>query len=229
MGSFTFFDIFDQKPKRELTSLFPALCPSDPGRCLSLPSPPHTHTLTHTPQWWGSSRWRPHQGRCGRDSAMARGPHPSGRCGDHHSHETSLESWLDPMFAQPRTHLYRRGETLLGATLPSCYWGGQKSFEPKKKNKPNNKLKLGKKKEFIDIYIFKGKKTRTLQRIRRSREVEPGPCTTGPGLWSPRRMEGWMLLSLHKYLMDVVFGKAGGAAGAGPVPQPGRMEAGGQG
>ena len=26
MGSFTFFDIFDQKPKRELTSLFPALC-----------------------------------------------------------------------------------------------------------------------------------------------------------------------------------------------------------
>lgn len=48
----------------------------------------------------------------------------------------------------------------------------------KKKNhkKPNNKLKLGKKKEFIDIYIFKGKKTRTLQRIRRSREVEPGPC-----------------------------------------------------
>lgn len=51
---------------------------------------------------------------------------------------------------------------------------------------------------------------RTLQRIRRSREVEPGPCTSGPGLWSPRRMEGWMLLSLHKYLMDVVFGKAGG-------------------
>ena len=76
--------------------------------------------------------------------------------------------------------------------------------------KPNNKLKLGKKKEFIDIYIFKGKKMRTLQRIRRSREVEPGPCTSGPGLWSPRRMEGWMLLSLHKYLMDVVFGKAGG-------------------
>ena len=48
MGSFTFFDIFDQKPKRELTSLFPALCPSDPGRCLSLPSPPHTHTHART-------------------------------------------------------------------------------------------------------------------------------------------------------------------------------------
>ena len=80
----------------------------------------------------------------------------------------------------------------------------------KQKNQTNNKLKLGKKKEFIDIYIFKGKKMRTLQRIRRSRKVEPGPCTSGPGLWSPRRMEGWMLLSLHKYLMDVVFGKAGG-------------------
>lgn len=175
------------------------------------PSTPHAHT--HAPQWWGSSRWRPHQGRCGRDSAMARGPHPSGRSGDRHSHETSLESWLDLMFAQPWTHLDGRGETLLGATLPSCYWGGQQSFEPKKKKttkKPNNKLKLGKKKEFIDIYIFKGKKMRTLQRIRRSREVEPGPCTSGPGLWSPRRMEGWMLLSLHKYLMDVVFGKAGG-------------------
>ena len=67
------------------------------------PSTPHAHT--HAPQWWGSSRWRPHQGSCGRDSAMARGPHPRGRCGDHHSHKTSLESWLDPRFAQPRTHL----------------------------------------------------------------------------------------------------------------------------
>lgn len=40
--------------------------------------------------------------------------------------------------------------------------------------------------------------------------MEPSPCTSGPGPWSPRRMEGRMLLSLHKYLMDVVFGKAGG-------------------
>lgn len=53
--------------------------------------------------------------------------------------------------------------------------------------------------------------------------MEPSPCTSGPGPWFPRRMEGWMLLSLHKYLMDVVFGKAaGGRLGLGlPLSQGG--------
>lgn len=32
--------------------------------------------------------------------------------------------------------------------------------------------------------------------------MEPSPCTSGPGPWFPRRMEGQTLLSLHKYLMD---------------------------
>lgn len=85
--SFTFFDI-DQKPKRELTSLPPTPpCPSDTGRCLFLSL---TNADTHSPQWWGSSRWHPHQGPCGRDSAMTCGPHLRGHCGSHCSYDTSL-------------------------------------------------------------------------------------------------------------------------------------------
>lgn len=117
VGSFTFFDI-DQKPKRELTSLFPPRTP--PTLADASSSPPthaHTHTRTHAPQWWGSSRWRPHQGPCGGDSAMTCGPHPRGRCGGHHSHETSLESWLDPVFAQPWTHLHRQRRDTAGSHL----------------------------------------------------------------------------------------------------------------
>lgn len=84
---------------------------------MPLPLPLHTHTRTHAPQWWGSSRWRPHQGPCGGDSAMTCGPHPRGRCGGHHSHETSLESWLDPVFAQPWTHLHRQRRDTAGSHL----------------------------------------------------------------------------------------------------------------
>lgn len=47
MGSFTFFDI-DQKPKRELTSLFPP-CAPDTGRCLFPLPTPHTCTHARTP------------------------------------------------------------------------------------------------------------------------------------------------------------------------------------
>lgn len=68
-------------------------------------SAPAPHAYPHAPQWWGSSRWLLHQGPCGGDSAMTCGPHLRGPCGGHHSHRTSLESWLDPVFAQPWTHL----------------------------------------------------------------------------------------------------------------------------
>lgn len=68
-------------------------------------SPPHTCIHARTPEWWGSSRWRPHQGPCGGDSAMTCGPHLSRHCGGHCSHETSLKSWLDPALAQPWTNL----------------------------------------------------------------------------------------------------------------------------
>lgn len=44
VGSFTFFDIFDQKPKRELTSLFP---PSAPPILADASSSPFHPTCTH--------------------------------------------------------------------------------------------------------------------------------------------------------------------------------------
>lgn len=130
MGSFTFFDI-DQKPKRELTSLFP---PCAPLILADASSSPPTHVYTHAPQWWGSSRWHPHQGPCGGDSAMTCGPHPRGRCGGHHSHETSLKSWLDPMFTQPRTRLNGQRRDAAGSHFALLLCGGQQSFEPKTKH-----------------------------------------------------------------------------------------------
>lgn len=102
-----------------------------------------------------------------------------------------------------------RGELPLGATLPSCYCGGQQSFEPKTKtkNQTNNKLKLEKR---IYIYIYLRERRQGLFKYKKEPRGGAKPCPSGPGPWSPRRMEGRMLLSLHKYLMDVVFGKAGG-------------------
>ncbi|KAI5234578.1 Erythroferrone [Manis pentadactyla] len=97
-----------------------------------------------------------------------------------HHSHENSVEWLDPVMPSSG-HTSTDREVPLGATLPSYSCGGQQRKEDEDSS-----------------------------RIRRSRKAEPSPCTCGPGPWSPSRMEGQMLLSLHKYLMDVVFGKAGG-------------------
>ena len=114
-----------------------------------------------------------------------------------------------------------RGETLLGATLPSCYWGGQQSFEPKKNktNQTNNKLKLGKKKEDEDSSTNKKEPQGGARPLHQwSRPLVPKADGRMDASFSSQIPHGRRLRESWR-----------GAAGAGPAPQPGLMEAGGQG